>query len=705
MSLLLPPSDRLEDLLGDLEAASKLPARSRLTSIKSTVEKATSLLYDQGAPPEELARLVDLLTQSNELDQASLAAITRNLYPSDKVDDEIVLRFVGALGHGCLKPSFPLQCLFLKWLVMVHHLLQNPTILSQVYGVLFNLLATAAIRPQLCHLLALITRRKHVRPFRIQSILNLSRQTGGDPNLTGLLRVFKNYYPEIIVGELTKGRAATFKHPDPNWRERLNEIQQQQQLSRQNDDGGTRNGFAVNSAIGRQMRGVRALFPAVHTQHAQESSVTLEEIDNAEALVRNLDKIELPTQLVAVLGDPLLQKLLLLRPNSEASSRVSNWVMACVGDVASGDADPALLLDMVEVIRDYAVSTKWLPPLLLSFFAKEFLPTWNGKDKQDMVFEALSLIPLLKFQDLFQILQPFENAILDNTPTTQLSLLSFYTTLLRRWGVLLQASPNLESLPLATIPDFITHVNTLTLALTQTSPRIPTFLAILDFYDAAAIGIYSRPKLLRHVNISIPPPLLVYLLTFSPSLAVVSRLCSILAAYKRAWESVMTSPTLRRQLTKRERDQVNIFNGFLMDICNCLWRGRAFSTTDLNAQGCRIPRTILPSLEAYVRSVDEDLSLGILFGLSHSPVLSLESISFVRELEDTEQGVLSRHAGPVTQPSLNQLATRGGLRLTWQDYRAGVLRYLDKKGLPGIPDLMYNTMKNLMKTRQSLSGS
>lgn len=53
---------------------------------------------------------------------------------------------------------------------MVHHLLENAAILSQTYGVLFNLLDTAAIRPQLCHLLALITRRKHVRPFRIQAM-------------------------------------------------------------------------------------------------------------------------------------------------------------------------------------------------------------------------------------------------------------------------------------------------------------------------------------------------------------------------------------------------------------------------------------------------------------------------------------------------------------------------------------------------------
>jgi centromere protein I len=123
-----------------------VPAKRRRTGIKSTVENTTSLLYDRGALPDELARLVDLLTVRAHLDQASLAAIVRNLYPSGKVGAEVVLRFVGALGHGQLKPSLPLQALFLRWLVMVYHLLDNPAVLSQAYAVLFNLLDTAAIR-------------------------------------------------------------------------------------------------------------------------------------------------------------------------------------------------------------------------------------------------------------------------------------------------------------------------------------------------------------------------------------------------------------------------------------------------------------------------------------------------------------------------------------------------------------------------------
>jgi centromere protein I len=92
--------------------------------------------------------------------------------------------------------------------------------------------------------------------------------------------------------------------------------------------------------------------------------VTLEEIDSPEGFVENLEKIELPTQLVAVLADPLLQKLLLLRPDGEGFSRVSNWVMSCMGGVLDGDADAGLLLDMAEVIHDYASHTKVHPRLV-----------------------------------------------------------------------------------------------------------------------------------------------------------------------------------------------------------------------------------------------------------------------------------------------------------------------------------------------------
>lgn len=81
-------------------------------------------------------------------------------------------------------------------------------------------------------------------------------------------------------------------------------------------------------------------------------------MDSPQFFADNLEKIELPTQLVAILADPLLQKLLLLRPDAEGFSRVTNWLKSCLCDFESGDAEPGLLLDMLELTHEYAINTK-----------------------------------------------------------------------------------------------------------------------------------------------------------------------------------------------------------------------------------------------------------------------------------------------------------------------------------------------------------
>lgn len=150
--------------------AAKLPAKSRMGDIRPTVASLTSLAYENGLLPEALDELIDLVVTPSHLDQASRNAIVRNLYPVSRVSRDIAIRVIGALGHGALKPSLNIQVALLKWLIMIHHVLETPAVFAQAYSVLFNLLNTAAIRPNLCHLLALITRRKHVRPFRIQAL-------------------------------------------------------------------------------------------------------------------------------------------------------------------------------------------------------------------------------------------------------------------------------------------------------------------------------------------------------------------------------------------------------------------------------------------------------------------------------------------------------------------------------------------------------
>jgi centromere protein I len=139
----------------------------------------------------------------------------------------------------------------------------------------------------------------------------------------------------------------------------------------------------------------------------------LEEIENAVGFVKNLDKLELPNQLVAVLADPLLQKLMVLRPSSESDQRIANWLNSALQDVQDGDADEATFFEILDILRDYVVSTKVcfyrvscklhtdpaqaLPSLLLDFFAR-FLPLWDGSQHRDSMFAILSYCPLLDFQ-------------------------------------------------------------------------------------------------------------------------------------------------------------------------------------------------------------------------------------------------------------------------------------------------------------------
>ncbi|KAH7166126.1 Mis6-domain-containing protein [Dactylonectria macrodidyma] len=684
-----PAHDEIRILVRDVIEVSKLPPKSRTENIKPKVASLTSLTYEWGVLSDSLIDLIDLITEPSHLDQASLSAIIRNLYPAEPLSRDVCLKVVSSLGHGKLKPSLALQAALLKWLIMVYPVLESPQVLWQTYPVLFNLLDTAATRqpkPQ-----------PSSRPSH--SPLNLSRQTGNDPCLIGLLRVFKDYYPEVIVGQAVRGRASPFKHPDPQWRQRLDEIQEAH--LQQSRDGVSRpqDGFRVHRPVTRSQR--NRLIPIVHTSHATEDSVTLEEIENTTGFVENLEKIELPNQVVAVLADPLLQKLIMLRPSDEADQRIANWLNSALQEVIDGDSEETLLFDVLDILRDYVVSSKKLPPLILNFFSR-FLPLWNGSGRHDAMFEILSYSPLTDFPELYKhIFQYLENVTLDNTPASQLALLSLYRNLLLHWTSILQSNDNVPESATGIVAALIKHVNPLCLTLAQTSPTVSTRSAILEFYEQN-VRLVSHDILKQYIRIELPPPALVYILLFSNSLALVSRMCNVLACYRKGFDVAMQTKARYNKSSRIDdatynRAYVDLYNGFLMDICNCFWRGRAFTNNDTNALGCMVPRSLVPTLNTYVSSVDKTFSLDSIFDLSYSPVLCLQSIRVVRELEDTEmeknRAIRTRHAGPVTQTSLSRLVSSGGMTLTWKDYRVNVLATLSANELSGITELLKNTMK------------
>lgn len=335
-----------------------MPAKRRVVDVKPKVAELASVAYSQGVLPDELLDLINLIVSPTHLDQGSLNSIVKNLYPAGKVSEGVILKIIGCLGLGEIRPSLTLQSALLNWVIQVYHVLETKAqaVLSRAYSVLFNLLDVSATRPQVFHILAIITRRKHVQHFRIQALLNLSRQAGNDRHLQGLLRVYRNYYPEIIVGNTGKGSA--FKLPDPEWRERLSVIQKMHREQQQSSLQGPRDGFKTNQQLfaGSKAPGQGGL-PPVQTSNAHEKSVTLEEIDSAESLAANLEKVELPDHLVAVLVDPLLQKFMMLRPDLDLK-RASAWMNVQLAEILSGEADDRTIEETLRIILEYARTTK-----------------------------------------------------------------------------------------------------------------------------------------------------------------------------------------------------------------------------------------------------------------------------------------------------------------------------------------------------------
>lgn len=297
-----------------------------------------------------------------------------------------------------------------------------------------------------------------------------------------------------------------------------------------------------------------------------------------------------------------------------------------------------------------------------------------------------------------------EDAITANTSSaalSQLLLLKYYKSLLQRWSVVLLGADDIASLPTESITNVVLHVDHLALTVSQTSPTTSTYLAILDFYEAA-VALFAHPALLPHVDIVIPSPTLVYLLHFDDCLATVSRLYGVLSLYKQA----MVTAGGTRGFSEGERNSIDVLNGYTTDIINCVWRNKALGVADKTAKGCGIPQRIVPDLERYLEEIDRTIPLSTVFGLSHSPALCLQSMLYLQKLEEDamdtpDQDIAVRHAGPVTKASLVALANKGGLRLTLPDFKTGVLQYLDSEGFPGVGELMYSLMKQSTKRPQS----
>ncbi|KAL1653580.1 Phosphate metabolism transcription protein [Didymella pomorum] len=378
----------LSDALESLHKASQTPAKQRTVKVSGVVDTICRHAFADGLDEDALETVVHLAARKTELDQTSVTTLIKNLYPAQRVAGDVVITIVAALGQGKGKPSPGTQDSLVKWLALVHEILGDANVLSRLYGVLFGMLDMISIR------------------------LELSRGLGNEPALQGLLRVYKDYYPDIILGSASTSRKSFAPTPDVEWRERVHAIQEARTAA--DDPTSERhNGFKVLRQGPKRTKA--SVLPDVHTYHATESSVTLEGIDTVEAFIERLDRIEPPGQLISFLTDPLLQKFVDLSPSPAASARIGLWLATCLEDQITSAAqnveDSALLAEILDGILQHARYTKTLLPVV-PVFLKQYLTTWDGHENVEPVLSLLAYVPGDFFEDVYpEFLAPAERAI------------------------------------------------------------------------------------------------------------------------------------------------------------------------------------------------------------------------------------------------------------------------------------------------------
>ncbi|MCJ1351128.1 MAG: hypothetical protein MMC33_001110 [Icmadophila ericetorum] len=443
-------------------------------------------------------------------------------------------------------------------------------------------------------------------------------------------------------------------------------------------------------------------------------SLALENINGVNDFIDKLEKIDLPDQMISILIDPLMQKYVMLRGIEIARTRVDQWLSLVfdseLQSLREGKPMTAKAVEILSKIPDFTRGTKNLPKSVESFLML-YLSFWDGKENRELILENISFLPMGFSLDLqSKGLNKLDIAMVDGTAESGTALLGCYTQLFRHSiARILTIPPN--TYPASDLALLVEHISLLSLSLLVSYPASQTTLsAVLSYHEALAFAV-SHAATHSHIRIITPLSHNIYLLTFYQSnISNLSRLCSVLATYKRTFESTLTNPP-PLPIHEYPREYVNHFNGFLMDVCNLLWRSRAFNTSDTNALGCLLPQAALPHLQTYVRNLSPPQSLPTLFSLSFNPDFSAISIAAFRELEDkavegfTEPGIDTRHAGPVTQRSLSALAAEGGLTIGWVDYRLEVLKWLGERGVSGVGELMFCTMKHLMSQGKSQTPS
>ncbi|XP_053329678.1 centromere protein I [Spea bombifrons] len=566
-----------------------------------------------GIPPDGVDVLLELALSGKLADSVN-TRLLKCLLPASEVLQSSIIKGVSLFCAA--KCSASVQSLFIRWLISVFDLIPCKDALSSLYNFFFYYLQDEKLCPYLCHLLYLITKKDHVRPFRVRKLLELQSRKGLYPPLIGLLSLYKIFCPEMVLVSLPSRVKNYFKSSHLLWTSELRAVTRRNAGHPTMDHilnvGGKEHPLANsrkrkwNSKLPQSAcSDVWSAVPFIDNHLMSSNQVfPLEKLQTFTQLLENIHQLELPAQMGSVLKNPLLLHYVNCIKDDTLFLRLNYWLAFTLHEECSWFLGKKHN-EEVEVFLETVVKTqKFLQEGLSSTeeFLYKYLPHWNGS-LRSQILKLITWIPINSSSELEMLLyEPLAQLFAGSTLFFKCSVLESMKGLLQNWLVWHSvcaeevhsngANNHTMSGLLTAIEDLIQFTGRLcTLGLQiQSSSLLLHF--ILDFYEIVC-DMYTQFDLPLVV---LPPPGVFYPALLSTDSVNLDRLCYIMYRYR---TNLVTVKDNERH--KRGKIYLNIssqtfqeYNRYLTAMVGCLWTSQAF-LQDTHPQGIRLEQEVLAS--------------------------------------------------------------------------------------------------------------
>ncbi|KAK3744299.1 hypothetical protein RRG08_030384 [Elysia crispata] len=419
-----------------------------------TVENLVQVAMTDGLYPDQITTLLTVIGSRNpKLSQNVRSKLVKCLIPSHKVPQTAIVKIIYMITANAVSGPTNLHSLLLRWVLLVFDHLDGYEKLHRLYGLIFMFIDSMRLLPHACQLLFLLTRKEDVRLFRVQKLLDLVRMQGPEPCIMGLLMVYKVYCPHLVTIRLTYGTKAFFKNQDVVWRETIQTVISQGRR----DEGQEEIGADVKRAVKRRQTAQRRMVkrqklvtPDVHAAmqeleeeadvsenfHPVQPRVPYVQIDTFTSFLENIDNIEYPSQVSAVLQDSQLQLLMMCDPDPVVMARLSLWIQHVFAfGFKKTDEESQQNEDLLKMLLKFSQHVQDLP--VLEAFLFNYLPTWDGQKYASVIFCLISCLGpnSLKFKETnSEILHSMLRLFYSSDVYFKASLVSSLTNLLHNWA-------------------------------------------------------------------------------------------------------------------------------------------------------------------------------------------------------------------------------------------------------------------------------